>query len=64
MKLRQAKKLLMRPWNKVPKYWMEIIIKERTLDGVLFPYRDHRLEKANVVLGRYFRRFDKKCKQQ
>lgn len=63
MKIRQAKKLLMRPWNKMPKYWMKIIIKERTLDGVLFPYRDHRFEKANVVLGRYFRRYDKKkCK--
>ncbi len=64
MKKRQAKKLLMRPWNKVAPYWMKKIIKERTLDSVLFPYRNHRLEKANVTLGRHYNRKGRKCKQQ
>lgn len=63
MKLRQAKKLRFSPWNKVAPYWVKQLSKEN--DNMLEPYRDHRFEKANVVLGRYFRRFDKKkCKYQ
>ena len=65
MKIRQAKKLLLRPWNKTSRYWIEQLSKESGR-SCLQPYRDHRLEKANVTLGRYYKKADKlrekKCK--
>ena len=58
MKLRLAKKLLMRPWNKVAPYWIKQLSKENG-KSILEPYRDHRLEKAATTIRRWR---ENKCK--
>lgn len=58
MKIRQAKKLLMRPWNKVPKYWMQKFYREGVF-GIYVQYRDHRLQKAESTIRRWR---ENKCK--
>lgn len=55
MKIRQAKKLLMRPWNKMPKSWIIRLVES----GASFS--DHRYEKAAIVIRRWRKN---KCKQQ
>ena len=52
MKIRQAKKLLLRPWNKMPKYWMEKFYRAGVF-GIYVQYRNHRLQKAETTIRRW-----------
>lgn len=56
MKIRQARKLLLRPVDRMPQYWLKVVKKEHGR-SVLLPYRDSRLQKACVTLSRWYKNY-------
>lgn len=56
MKIRQAKKLLLRPWNKQSRYWLEQMCKESDRKDYS-RFRDHRYDKARRTLERWFENY-------
>ena len=54
MKSRQAKKIWLRPWNRVSPYWWN-----RMLDFLDYTNRDHRISKAKRMI---IRKNKKECK--